>query len=242
MCTYKHKIKNQLKKENVDIKLEVVNCPSTNLYVRSTLSSCDRVVVAEYQTDGMGKDGRHFISKKGGVYMTLQLNRTLDPKDATKYVILTGMAVEKVLAGYEVKSELKWPNDVLVRNKKICGILCEYACTPKTNALILGIGLNIENDITEIKDIATTLRMQAVSAKREEVVAKIIKEIFLLEKEYYEKVLESYKKISATVGKKIRVKDKVGIAIGLSEEGFLLADFDGKRETITADDVEIIND
>lgn len=240
MCTYRQRIKRQLKKEGVDIRVEVLNCPSTNLYARSTLTPYDRVVVAEKQSAGMGKDGRKFISDKGGVYMTLQLNRRLDPKDATKYVILSGMAVEKVLSGYEVKSELKWPNDVLVRKKKICGILCEYACTPTVNALILGIGINVENDISEIKDISTTLRMQAVSATREEIIAKVVKQIIVLETEYYEKVLESYKKISATIGKKIRVKDKIGVAVGLSEEGFLLADFNGVRETITADDVEII--
>lgn len=235
------KIKKELKALGVEgITPEVVRCVSTNLYTRANLTDCDRVVAAAKQSGGMGRDGRSFVSEKGGVYMTLQLNRNIEVKDAKQYVILAAMAVRAALKELGVESRVKWPNDILVKGKKICGILCEFAEVSERKSLIIGIGVNIKNDISEVKDVATTLAMQAVSVSRERLIAMIIKNLLEQEKEYYTKVLESYKAVSATLGKTVKFGGKSGKAVGIDEEGYLLVETQDGVERVTAGDVDVI--
>lgn len=227
------KIKTQLKLRGVDgIVPEVVRCASTDLFTRTDLKDYDRAVVAVKQEGA--------VFGKGGVYMTLQLNRDIELGEAKHYVVFAAMAVRAVLSELGVECRVNLPDKILVKGKKICDLKCEFAATPERKAVIIGIRLNVRNDVAKEKDTVTTLAMQAVSAKREELVAMIIKSLLEQEKEYYTKVLESYKAVEATLGKTVKFGKKSGKAVGIDEDGYLLVETSEGVERLTAEDAEII--
>lgn len=235
------KIKRELKALGVEgITAEAVSCASTDLYTRTNLADYDRVVVAAKQTGDAEDCGKRIEFRKGGVYMTLQLNRNIELKDANRYVILSTMAVRATLRELGVDSRLKLPSEITVKGKKIGEVRCEFAVNGERKAVIIGVRLNLKNDITELKDRETTLAMQAVTVSRERLAAMIVKNITEQEKEYYTKVLESYKAVSATLGKTVKFGGKSGVAVGIDEEGYLLVETADGVEKVTAGEVDII--
>lgn len=122
------------------------------------------VVVAEEQTAGRGRHGRKWFSPKGGLYFSIILRPKMRVNEAIGIVVAAGLAVIKVLSeNYGLNVEAKWPNDVLLNGKKVCGILTEVNSTGENvNYAIVGIGINA-NAITakefpeELKPIVTSL-------------------------------------------------------------------------------------
>ncbi len=228
--TYSGKIREHIKKQNVNFEIEVRHCYATGVYAMQTATSYDRVVIAPK---------RHGV-KKGGLHFTMQLNRSILKEEASQYIILTAMAIQQTLIDYEIKSKVKWPSAVTVMNKKIADMSVTFKpTTTGKNNIFITVSFGIKEQPLETE---TTLLRQAVVATREEVLAKIIKNFIKVEKEYYEKVVESYRKISGAVGKTIVADGKEGKAIGLSEDGYLLVDFGDNIEKVTTEDVEIKQD
>lgn len=135
---------------------------STQEYVQKYIKKRqDALVYADEQTAGMGTKGRSFISQKGGLYVSkLTFHQNLKVENGWSIMVDTAMAVVKTLLCYGVDAKIKWPNDIWVNNKKICGILTKNAfCGEFIDYTIVGIGVNINNDIAEeIKDIAISLK------------------------------------------------------------------------------------
>ncbi|HEY2847635.1 MAG TPA: biotin--[acetyl-CoA-carboxylase] ligase, partial [Pyrinomonadaceae bacterium] len=102
-------------------------------------------VVVDEQTAGRGRQGREWISTKGsGVYMSLILRPRVDPRGLTLIPLIAAIAVHQVLLYVlTIEADIKWPNDILVNEKKICGILCEAVDTPSGMAVVVGIGINM---------------------------------------------------------------------------------------------------
>ena len=141
-------------------KLKTVN--STNLYLEKFIKGREDVIVcAEEQTAGMGTKGRSFVSQKGGLYVSkLAFHRNLPASEIYSVNINACMAVVKTLLCYGLQPKIKWPNDVFVCGKKICGILINNSlCGDMVDYSIIGIGVNVNNDLApEIKDIATSVK------------------------------------------------------------------------------------
>jgi len=141
---------------------------STNDYAKELASYGapeGTVVIAETQTAGRGRLGREWVSPKGGLYFSIVLRPKLSASEAVKLVFVAGLAVAEVLAEmYGISVETKWPNDVLVNGKKICGILSEMNTTAeKVNYAIVGIGLNANVDVEkkfqgQLKAVVTSLK------------------------------------------------------------------------------------
>lgn len=134
---------------------------STNDYIKKYIKKGqDTLVLAKYQTEGRGTKGRSFSSDVGGIYLTrLKFYENLSASDAFSIVIDVSMAVVKTLLAFGLKPKIKWPNDILVGDKKICGILTENKID---NGLIsysiVGVGLNVTNKLDdELLSIATTM-------------------------------------------------------------------------------------
>ena len=135
---------------------------STNEYIKKYLKKRqDALVRADFQTAGKGTKGRSFISEKGGLYVSkLTFYNNLMVKDAWSIMVDNAMAVVKTLIAFGVQPKIKWPNDIIVNDKKICGILTQNAfCQEFVDYSIVGIGININNPIaSEIKEIAISLK------------------------------------------------------------------------------------
>jgi BirA family biotin operon repressor/biotin-[acetyl-CoA-carboxylase] ligase len=107
------------------------------------------VVLAEVQTGGKGRLGRRWESPAGGVFISVVLRPEIPAERAPLLAIVAGYAVASAIRALtSLDTRVKWPNDVLVAGKKVCGILCEAAiepgtpCAPNLRYVICGIGIN----------------------------------------------------------------------------------------------------
>ena len=137
---------------------------STNRWARDHLNELDHgaLILAEEQTEGRGRMGRAWNSEKGsGLWMTLVLRPALPLEDAAKMTQMAAAAMHQTI--YSVvglESQIKWPNDLLMGDRKICGILTEISGElNQMESLIVGIGLNVlqESFPGEIKETAGSL-------------------------------------------------------------------------------------
>lgn len=126
------------------------------------------VLVAERQTAGRGRQGRTWLSRPGdSLCFSLLLRPTAEPAKAASLSILAGVAVAEALEGLMpgVAVSVKWPNDVLANDRKICGILCEMGGGGGAMHVIVGIGVNVNLDTAtlppEVAATATSMRREA---------------------------------------------------------------------------------
>jgi len=211
------------------------------------------VVLAEEQTAGRGRAGRTWHSERGaGLYVTLLLRPKLSPVQAPLLTMLAGLSAHTaVLAQTGLAAELKWPNDLLIGGKKICGILTEMHAEPSAvRFVIVGIGINVNQEKFpgELAATATSLRRETGrSYSRLELLVKLLAQFetdynrFLREGAPY--VVERFELISSFArGRRVRVETGtetyLGTTDGLSAEGLLIVKRDsGVSGAVIAGDV-----
>ncbi len=146
------------------------------------------IIIAEKQTLGSGRFNRKWISPSGGLWFTLVLRPKLPPNEAPKITQIAAASIYKTLKDFDINVNIKWPNDIILNGKKLCGILAEMKCDMDTvHYLVLGIGMNVninEKNFDEIaKPIATSLKIQFDKEfKRSEILANFLNHF---EKLYY---------------------------------------------------------
>lgn len=203
------------------------------------------LVVAEEQTRGRGRRGRSYFSPSGGIWFSIVLRPPLSPRLAPVINLAVGVALAEVVAELGLQSiVLRWPNDVLIGDKKLSGILSEMSAEPdRLNFVILGMGINANIDMDsfpeELKSLATSLRLElGKRVDRVEVLCKVLQKLekyyqLLLEKGS-SSILDAWKGFPNILGKRVKVSAPEGIyegvAIGLDEEGALLIRDDAGRE------------
>jgi BirA family biotin operon repressor/biotin-[acetyl-CoA-carboxylase] ligase len=188
------------------------------------------VVIAETLTRAKGRMGRRFITAPGGVWMSLILKPAIDPMHASSITLLAAVSVTKALRGAGLEAVIKWPNDVLVNGKKICGILTEMnAETDVVNFIVLGIGVNVNNDVP--LETATTMRSElgreVDRVKFTQSLLETLEDDYLtFKKEGFTSILWSWRRYSDTLGRQVEVtfQDEVvrGLARDVDEDGSLL--------------------
>ena len=143
---------------------------STNTYLKENcdlLKQHGLVVLAEMQTSGRGRAGRKFVSLPAkNITFSVVLHPNLPLAEVQVFALMAGVVVARVLETYVDQIRLKWPNDVMVRGKKICGILLETITITEQHfpVLILGIGLNTKGFLIdypkELQTVITTLETE----------------------------------------------------------------------------------
>ncbi len=150
------------------MKIEILDeVDSTNNYIRRYLQGGQNVVVAaNRQTGGRGTKGRSFLSGEGGVYLSaLRFYSDFPARNAFQVMAHAAVAVCKTAEAYALQPEIKWPNDVYLSGRKLAGILVENVIENNMlKAGIVGIGLNVNNDLGELSGIAISL---SAALKRE---------------------------------------------------------------------------
>ena len=201
------------------------------------------VIVASEQASGRGRFNRKWSSSKGGIYVSLVLKLIETPQYLTFIAaISTQKAIESAL---NIKTTIKWPNDLLFNGKKICGILTEI----KKEKAIVGIGVNTNNEIP------LSLRTKSLSLNKiinkkinnNEIIKIILKNfetyLKLLKNNKYNKIIADWKK-NSFLGSKIKVKTLgktySGIAFGVDEDCFLILKTEKGNVTVREGDVIII--
>ncbi|HLY59799.1 MAG TPA: biotin--[acetyl-CoA-carboxylase] ligase [Terriglobia bacterium] len=211
------------------------------------------VVVAEEQTAGRGRFGRKWFSEKSsGIYASVILRPKLSPADAPALTLMAGLAAHRALSaatGLEV--DIRWPNDLLVNRKKVCGILTEMnAELGRLHHVVLGIGVNVNNKSmpSELTATATSLRIEGGrSYSRAQILVGLLKELErsyeLLKNEGNAPILRAWAKASTYAdGKTIRVRtsgeDFQAVTAGLDPSGMLrIRREDGKEESLVSGEI-----
>lgn len=137
------------------IKFKEIN--STNAYLKDNYKSLDNLtfVVAEHQTEGRGRLGRCWVDQDDLLFSILVKENIDKPTD---YSLLIASTLLKVLNAY--KPQIKWPNDIMINNKKVCGILLEGITKEKQECVIIGVGINVNTE-----SFPEDLRIKATSLK-----------------------------------------------------------------------------
>ncbi len=200
------------------------------------------VIVAEAQTKGRGRMGRNWSSPKHkGVYFSLILRPKLPPSQAAMLTLAAAVAiseaVEKVAVGVEAR--IKWPNDILVGTKKLCGILTELrAETDRVQFIVVGVGINVNTSVTQLLPEATSIRAETDAACSrlvlfQEILRHFEKRYMAFLKNGPAMILADWKARSATLGRQVRFVDRgesfVGVAEDLAEDGGLLVRLPGGK-------------
>lgn len=134
---------------------------STNTYLKEHYKelSDGTVVYADHQTQGKGRLGRVWNDDSKSLVFSILLTENLDANRVSQLPLVAGACMAKTLEGYNLAPQVKWPNDVLLNGRKACGILVEAVSDPDLKAVIIGVGLNLNDEsfAPEIKDKAISL-------------------------------------------------------------------------------------
>jgi len=239
-----------------DLVVEVLDsAPSTNPVAaeRAMAGGPDGlVVVADHQTAGRGRLDRTWDSAPGTALTFSMLLRPQTPTRAWPWLpLLTGYAVDKVLKARGVAAGVKWPNDVLIAEKKVAGILVERIETPTGPAAVVGVGINVALTSDELPvPTATSLEIELGQAPdRTDLLVEVLNGI----REAYAaweaggdlsgmRLAESYAAACVTVGQRVRVdlpdgRQLEGTAVEIDPTGQLVVEHDGVRTPVSAGDV-----
>jgi len=203
------------------------------------------IVIAEVQTRGRGRLSREWLSPLGGIYFTFILRPRISPAYAPRINLMVAIAVAATIRKlFGLKAQLKWPNDVLLEGKKVCGILAEMdAEIDVVNFVNIGIGVNANNYVARFEETAISLK-EALGREisRKEFLSALITEIerrqpLLMKAD----LLQEWKSLSATLNKEVRVmslgEDVIGQAIDIDATGALiLKGRDGSLRTVLVGD------
>lgn len=188
------------------------------------------IVMAEAQTCGRGRLSRQWLSAGGGIYFTIILRPRISPAYAPRINLMAAVAVAAAIRRvFGLKAKLKWPNDVLIAGKKVCGILAEvHAEMDVVHFVNVGVGINANNSVARLQKTATSLKkVLGQEISRKELLSALIAEIdrrqtLLMEAD----LLEEWKELSATLNKEVRVmslgEEVIGQAVDIDASGALI--------------------
>ena len=211
------------------------------------------VVFSEGQSKGRGRMGRHWVSPKGkGIYFSPILRPEVSPAEAPKITLMSAVAVALAIRKFtHLGALIKWPNDILINDRKVCGILTEMSAEVNTvTYMVLGIGINVNTAKIDLPKEATSLKAEAgEEISRVELTQEVLRE---LERQYhifkekgFSKIIEEWKGLSHTLGEEVKItchgRKIEGTAVDLDASGALVVRTDnGFTEHITAGDVVMV--
>ncbi len=222
---------------------------STNLRAKENPGEPEGTVfLADFQECGRGRMTRQWESEeKSGIYMSILLKPEISPERLSGITQIAGICVAVALEKlFDLPGAIKWPNDIVIGGKKVCGILCEFS----KPSVIVGIGVNVNNKSfsKELMDKATSVFMETgKEACRSKLTAKILEEFERIYQRFLEggfsEILEEYKKRCITLGKDVEIITPVSSyrarAVDIAPDGALVVEHKGKKEYINSGEVSV---
>ena len=220
---------------------------STNDVIKSVdIKDMPVVISAINQTGGRGRRGRKWQSIDGNLYFTFSME--IPATDLSRYVCMVGLSLVKTIRALSATADvrIKWPNDVYLSGKKLCGILIENI---KDNVWAIGIGVNITGS-PEIKDMpyqATSLKENGIISERTIFLEQYLEQFQTDVAQYKNKgftfIKEEWLQYALNLGQKVTIKNdtdvKTGVFLTLDENGYLILKMKDKEERIIAGDLFI---
>lgn len=234
------------------------NTDSTNADVRRMAENHAEnglLVVSDGQTDGKGRRGRVWESQKGtNLYFSMLLRPDFTPDKAPMITLVAALSTAKIIAAQTgLDAKIKWPNDIVVNGKKVCGILTEMSIERDyIHHIVVGIGINVNEEIfpEEIAQMATSLKNESGRIiSRANLLSDILAQF---EKDYetflaadnLQPFVDEYNKMLVNKGALVKVLDPKGefsgIAGGINKEGMLIVfKEDGQIVNVYAGEVSV---
>lgn len=238
---------------------------STNNYAKKiAYEGCEdgTIVIAEKQTSGRGRLGRTWeSSERAGIWLSVILKPDISPGAVQIITLSASVAVVKAIKAVTgIDTGIKWPNDIILDGKKVCGILTEMSSEmDKINYLVVGIGININQDKKdfpeELRDKAISIRNytkknkgQEVEFTRNDIIRRLLFEIEdvynMIKAGKIENIIQSWKRHSITQGKEVvvlgRQEEFTGIAEDITPDGKLIVkSIDGITQLILSGEISI---
>ena len=216
------------------------------------------IIVAAKQTGGKGRSGRKWVSPKGGIWFSIILQPKFDISITTLFPIASALALSNAIEKtFKILPELKWPNDVTIKGKKLAGILVDASLeSNRIENLVLGIGINFNVDIKQIertlKGTPNFYGVASLSEQKKKVSSIQLIQTFLLELEKIysllntkqtKKIISEWTKRSSTIGKNVEINTRdgkiKGKAIKIDEDGALVLDNDKNSKIIAGDVIHL---
>jgi len=216
---------------------------STNIVARKIIrnggmkTDDGTVIIAEKQIKGKGRLDRNWISPEGGLWFSVILNPTIDLLYLPLITLMSSVIVTRIIRNfYQINAKIKWPNDILIDNKKICGILTETSISSNSlDYVIVGIGLNVNISIEDFPEniINNTISLKSIigeNISRKRILIGILEEF----EKYYEtfkksnftSIINEWKLYSGTIGSKVSINTGrnviTGKAIDIDKNGGLI--------------------
>ena len=210
-------------------------------------------VVAEGQAKGKGRLSRSWVSPRyKGIYFSVLLKPDILPMQVPKITLLAAVSVVSAIRKLtQLPALIRWPNDVLINKRKVCGILTEMnAEADRVNFIILGIGINVTSKRSSLPKGATSLFEEgAKDISRCQLLRKLLMELeskyLLFKKEDFTPIVQEWQNFSAVLGSRVKIishSEKIeGQAAGIDSNGALIIRLDnGFQKKVLAGDVELV--
>ena len=215
---------------------------STNTYCRQRCFQNDTLVCSSHQENGRGRKGKSFFSPPDGLYFTLSMKT--DNVDISNATIIAALSITKALNKlYQIDCMIKWVNDIYYQGKKVAGILSEAFTDNNSLILLIGIGININqnNFPDEINSIATSLFIP--DCNRSQLISEIINNIYQLFNVDKATIIEEYRRKMFLIGKEVSFTinnvSYVGEAIDINEEGNLIVNCNNKNMVLKSGEISL---
>lgn len=218
-------------------------------------SSHGALFLAEQQISGKGRRGRNWISPSGtGIWLTILLRPKLEPSYASMLTLVAALSMSRAIEKETgLFAQIKWPNDIVVNGKKVCGILTEMSAEMEwIHYIVIGLGtnVNIEEFPKEIQDTATSLKIESgQQVKRVPVICTFLSNFEkdyenFMENQNLSGLMEQYNKRLVNCGRGVRILDPAGeytgIAEGIDKQGALIVEKEkGETVRITSGEVSV---
>ena len=214
------------------------------------------VIVAAKQTGGHGRSGRRWISPKGGIWISIILHPTFDISITTLFPIASALALSIAIEKtFSIQPELKWPNDLTIKGKKVAGMLVDVSLeSNKIENLVLGVGINFDVNAKQIekslKGTPNFYGVASLSDQKQNIKPIQLVQTFLVELEKIykslnakqtKKIISEWTARSSTIGKNVELNtsdSKIkGKAIKIDDDGALVVSENNKSHRIIAGDI-----
>lgn len=228
---------------------------STNLEAKRLANSNapqGSVVFAEQQTLGRGRLGRKWESPANdGIWMSILLYPNISPDKIACITLVAGYSVCRAICQLGLEAKIKWPNDIVIGSRKVCGILTEMVAQGQSNlSVVVGIGINVNNDSFdgELSDKACSLYMESGKKFQRVKVAAAILNCF--EQDYnsfckkgFDAICEDYNKLCCNIGRQVVISGTndsfTGKAIRVIENGVLLVQTEQGEIEVSCGEVSV---
>jgi BirA family biotin operon repressor/biotin-[acetyl-CoA-carboxylase] ligase len=228
---------------------------STNRYARMLIKENiddGTVVIADTQTGGRGRKNRKWSSNIGGLWFSVILRPRISSRRGMVVTMAASISVTSSINKlYGLNAEIKWPNDVLINGKKVCGILTEIVTEDdEISSLVVGLGVNVNNNLgIELKKVATSLKIEigkdlSIMELLSDIIRNFDKNYVKIKFDDYAFLKNKWNQYANIIGRKIEVteenKKTTGVVIDVDNDGFLILKKGKKKVRIDNGDIKYL--